>query len=147
MGEFYLFLPLDSTIVEWLAQCSIVAPKTFSARHPTPLEIRQAATLPRYRLIETGPTPLGHWHLEVEAEFDPEHSPWAFITVHPFRGQDAPSPTTFERGRPEVILPIALSLVRSVGPHVLQPGSGEAPILLEAHTTLAQALERWARWS
>ena len=143
MAEAFILIPLDDGLVDWLGEFDIPAPSQYSSRHPSPRELLAAAKLPGYSVVPSGPTPLGAWHIEVSSEIEPSSRPWAFLTVQPFTDMDTPSSTTFERGWPEVILPIALALQPIIGPFVIQSTSGSTPLLIAADTTYASALEKW----
>ena len=143
MSEAFILLPLDDSLVDWLGEFDIVAPSAYSSRHPSPRELLAAAELPGYCAVPSGPTPLGSWHIQVSSLLEPSSSPWAFLTVQPFTDMDTPSSTTFERGWPEVILPLALALQPFIGPFVIQSTSGSTPLLIAADTTYASAYEQW----
>jgi hypothetical protein len=139
MGIIYVARPLDHEIARWLASHGVPCPFGQSGRNPTVAEVRAALGEMTDVRYHQGPAGDGTgWQIDVMHRTDPANGRWTSIRSGGAR--DDRAPITFHEGWSDLIIEITYRLSARVGPLVLIPDTGDAPLPVWAGRSLPATL-------
>ncbi|QOV88042.1 hypothetical protein [Humisphaera borealis] len=147
MGVIYLIIPLTESVAEDVRGQGLTVPHTRSdARNPTFREIRAACeSLPGMR-GEFRPSANGKWqHANLRGPDGLGNADtWTELSVSGYDGRDdQPLSVGFSKGWPSLILVVVRELAKACGPLVVYPDTGDAPVVVEAESSVEVLLKSW----